>query len=441
METQCLPQVRCLDPMQGKETRVTVMVRGKAIVAVEDDSYPIPADTVVIPGENLLLAPSLADLYSYSGEPGHEDRETLRQLVKTAIAGGFTDVAILPNTDPPLDQPQTLQWLKQRLNQIERGNSHHQGPGGHQAENWPDSATVQCHWWGSVTQGNQGKQLTEWGELDQAGVIGFSDGGAIQDWRLLQRALEYGAMAGKPLALVPLNLSLRGNGVMREGPLAIQLGLPPDPVMSEAAAIASLLELLPHYSTPVHIMRLSTARGVELIAQAKSQGLNCTASVNWHHLLLSNGAIAHGLPPHTPHYDPNLRFDPPLGNEGDRLALIDGIKNGVIDGIAVDHQAFTYEEKTQTFAETPPGAIGYELVLPCLWQGLVEKDLITPMVLWRALSTNPRQCLGLSKVNRPRILFDPDQAWTLKRGTLQTSAYNSPWWNHSLKGRVVAWES
>ncbi|MBE9240998.1 dihydroorotase [Synechocystis salina] len=433
METQCRPQVRCLDPIQGRETRVTVMVRGKAIVAVEDDSYPIPTDAVVIPGENLLLAPSLADLYSYSGEPGHEDRETLSQLLQTAIAGGFRDVAILPTMDPPLDRPQTLQWLEQRLNQMAGINAHPQEQG-------EDGATVQCHWWGSVTQGNQGKQLTEWGELSQAGVIGFSDGGAIADWRLLQRALEYGAMAGKPLALVPLHSSLRGNGVMREGPLAIQLGLPPDPVMSEAAAIASLLELLPHYPTPVHLMRISTARGVALIAQAKSQGLNFTASVNWHHLLLSNGAIAHGLPPHTPHYDPNLRFDPPLGNEGDRLALIDGIKNGVIDAIAVDHQAFTYEEKTQTFAETPPGAIGYELVLPCLWQGLVEKGLVTSTELWRALSTNPRQCLGLSLVNPPRILFDPGLPWTLQRGALQTSAYNSPWWGHSLKGKVVAWE-
>ncbi|QUS60006.1 dihydroorotase [Synechocystis sp. PCC 7339] len=433
METQCRPQVRCLDPIQGKEIRVTVMVQGNAIVAVEDDSHPIPTDAVVVPGDNLLLAPSLADLYSYSGEPGHEDRETLGQLLQTAIAGGFGDIAILPNTDPPLDRPQTLQWLEQRLNQMAGVNAHPREQG-------EDAATVQCHWWGSVTHGNQGKQLTEWGELDQAGVIGFSDGGAIQDWRLLQRALEYGAMAGKPLALVPLNSSLRGNGVMREGPLAIQLGLPPDPVMSEAAAIASLLELLPHYLTPVHLMRISTARGVELIAQAKSQGLNCTASVNWHHLLLSNGAIAHGLPPHTPHYDPNLRFDPPLGNEGDRLALIEGIKNGVIDAIAVDHHAFTYEEKTQTFAEAPPGAIGYELVLPCLWQGLVEKGLVTATELWRALSTNPRQCLGLPKLNPPRILFDPGLAWTLQRGALQTSAYNSPWWGHSLKGAVVAWE-
>ena len=280
--------------------------------------------------------------------------------------------------------------------------------------------------------------MTDWGELSETGVIGFSDGGTIQDWRLLQRALEYGSIWQKPLALVPLNGALRGNGVMREGALAIQLGLPPDPVMSEAAAIASLLELLPHYSTPVHLMRISTARSVELIAQAKNEGLNLTASVNWHHLLLDNQAIANGLPPHSSRYDPNLRFDPPLGNEGDRLALIEAIKTGVIDAIAVDHQAFTYEEKTQTFAETPPGAIGYELILPCLWQHLVESGQLTPGQLWPALSTNALRCLGLSEEESSQTLFDPQALWTINRGAMQTPAYNSPWWGQELRGKVVA---
>lgn len=419
METHHIPQVCYLDPVDWTERRVTVLVQEKTIVAIDPDPQQIPADSVTISGENLLLAPGLVDIYSSSGEPGHEDRETLAQLLKTAIAGGFTDIALLPNTEPALDKPQTFHWLEQQLKDF-------LGP------------RPRCHWWGSASQANQGKQLTDWGELSETGVIGFSDGGAIQDWRLLQRALEYGSIWQKPLALVPLNAALRGNGVMREGALAIQLGLPPDPVMSEATAIASLLELLPRYGTPVHLMRISTARGVELITQAKNEGLNLTASVNWHHLLLSNEAIAHGLPPHNSRYDPNFRFDPPLGNEGDRLVLIEAIKTGVIDAIAVDHQAFTYEEKTQTFAETPPGAIGYELILPCLWQNLVETRQLTPAQLWPALSTNARRCLGLSQEKSSQILFDPQAPWIINRGSMETSAYNSPWWGHQLKGKVMA---
>ena len=185
-------------------------------------------------------------------------------------------------------------------------------------------------------------------------------------------------------------------------------------------------------------MRLSTARGLELVSKAKAQGLNLTASVNWHHLLLSNEAIANGVAPHTPSYDPNLRFDPPLGNESDRLALIDGIKSGVIDAIAVDHQAFSYEEKTQTFAETPPGAIGYQLILPCLWQQLVVTGLLTPAELWRALSGNALACLGLTPTPSNWILFDPNADWTVNKDRLKTPAYNTPWWGHALKGQILA---
>ncbi|MEB3160738.1 MAG: dihydroorotase, partial [Synechocystis sp.] len=379
----------------------------------------IPLDSVVITADNHLLAPGLVDAYSYTGEPGHEDRETLDQLLQTAIAGGFTQITLLPNTDPAVDHPTTLRWLQMQLDQM-------------------SSPRPTVQFWGSLTQGNQGQQLTELGELAAAGVVGFSDGQGVQDWRLLQRALEYGSFFGKPIALVPVNLSLRGNGVMREGPLAIQIGLPADPVMSESAAIAGILELIPHYNTPVHLMRLSTARGLELVSKAKAQGLRLTASVNWHHLLLSNTAIAEGIPPHTDSYDPNLRFDPPLGNESDRLALIDGIKSGAIDAIAVDHHAFTYEEKTQTFAETPPGAIGYELILPCLWQQLVVTGHLTPAELWRALSVNGLTCLGLNPTPTNWILFDPDAPWTVDKGTLKTPAYNTPWWGHNLNGRVVA---
>ena len=419
METQYLQQVRCLDPHTGTERRANILLKGMEILAVDPDPDQIPVDCVSVIAENHLLAPGLVDPYSYTGEPGHEDRETLAQLLQTAIAGGFTQIALLPNTDPAVDHPTTLRWLQMQLEQV--------------AQPRPV-----VHYWGSLTQGNQGKQLAELGELAEAGIVGFSDGQGVQDWRLLQRALEYGSVLGKPLALVPVNLSLRGNGVMREGPLAIQVGLPADPVMSESAAIAGILELMPHYDTPVHLMRLSTARGLELVSKGKAQGLNLTASVNWHHLLLSNRAIVEGIPPQTASYDPNLRFDPPLGNEGDRLALIDGIKSGAIDAIAVDHQAFSYEEKTQTFAETPPGAIGYELILPCLWQQLVVTGQLTPTELWRALSVNALNCLGLAPTISDWILFDPETPWTVSKGTLKTPAYNTPWWGHSLNGRVVA---
>lgn len=419
METQYLQQVRCLDPHTWTEKRANVLLNGQHILAIDPAPDQVPSDCPVIAQPDWWLGPGLVDLYSTCGEPGHEDRETLAQLAQMAIAGGFTHIALLPNTDPAVDRVPTLRWLQSQWATLPQPHP-------------------KAHFWGSLTLGNLGQQLTELGKLATAGVIGFSDGNGIQDWRLLQRALEYGSSLEKPVALVPVHLSLRGNGVMREGPLAIQVGLPPDPVMSESAAIAGILELLAHYDTPVHLMRLSTARGVTLVEQAKAQGLNVTASVNWHHLLLDNQAIAQGMPPHTPSYDPNLRFDPPLGNESDRLALIAGVKSGAIDAIAVDHHAFTYEEKTQTFAEAPPGAIGYPFVLPYLWQQLVETEQLTPGELWSALSVNPLKCLGLPPQPSDWILFDPQATWTVNSAQLPTPAYNTPWYGHHCVGRAIA---
>ncbi|MFM7578272.1 MAG: dihydroorotase, partial [Microcystaceae cyanobacterium] len=143
---------------------------------------------------------------------------------------------------------------------------------------------------------------------------------------------------GKPLGLVPIQPRLRGNGVMREGGAAIRFGLPGEPVMTETSAIAAIVEIMEAFSTPVHLLRVSTARGVELIAQAKARNLPLTASVTWMHLLFQSEALGS--------YDPNLRLDPPLGNLSDQQALIQGLRAGIIDAIAVDHRAYTYEEKT-----------------------------------------------------------------------------------------------
>jgi dihydroorotase len=216
---------------------------------------------------------------------------------------------------------------------------------------------------------------------------------------------------------------------MREGSASIRFGLPGDPVMSESSAIASILEMVSATQTPVHLMRISTARGVELIAEAKSRHLPITASVSWMHLLLNTEKVGN--------YNPNFHLNPPLGNESDRLALIQGIKTGIIDAIAVDHRAYTYEEKTLAFAESPPGSIGLELALPCLWQNLVETGELTALELWQALSINPLKCLGLAETNQDYLLFDPMANWTVDGSNLKTLGRNTPWLGDSIEGKVT----
>ncbi|MEB3311496.1 MAG: dihydroorotase [Snowella sp.] len=410
-QSQLLQQIRVINPINQTDQRADVWIVEGKISRIEPHITPIPENTQVIPAQELIFAPGLVDLYSYSGEPGQEERETLDSLAAAAIAGGFTHVGILPKLQPVLDNPATLTHLQQKLTRLN-------------AQKLP-----KFHFWGSLTLDTKGEQLSELGELAQTEIIGFTDAQPLSNYGLLRRALEYLQPFHKPVALVPVNLSLRGNGVMREGDASICFGLPGDPVMSESLAIASILELVSATQTPVHLMRISTERGVELIADAKSRHLPITASVTWSHLLLNTESIRS--------YDPNLHLDPPLGNESDRLALIYGVKSGIIDAIAVDHRAYTYEEKTLSFAESPAGTIGLELALPCLWQNLVETGQLTAVELWQALSINPLRCLGLPNSLSDYLIFDPILPWIVEASTLKTLGRNTFWLNQSLQGKVT----
>jgi dihydroorotase len=247
--------------------------------------------------------------------------------------------------------------------------------------------------------------------------------------------LEYLQPFGKPVAFWPSDRQLAANGVIREGAEALRLGLPPVPASAETTAIAAMLELVAAISTPVHIMRVSTARSVELIASAKAAGLPITASTTWMHLLLDTKAVKS--------YHTSLHLDPPLGNARDVAALRAGVRGGIVDAIAIDHAPYSYEEKVQAFAEAPPGAIGLELALPLLWQSLVETGEFTALELWRALSSNPAKCLG-QKINAispnqsaELTLFDPQQTWKVERKNLHTLSQNTPWLGQELQGRVV----
>ncbi|MGB5595104.1 MAG: dihydroorotase [Crocosphaera sp.] len=409
-----LRQIQVLDPVANTNTINDVLLGTGIIHAIESHLDNIPPETQIVEGKGLILAPGLMDLYSYSGEPGHEDRETINSLAASAIAGGFTRVAILPQTVPPIDNLATLSHLQQQTKLI---------------------SSVKFDFWGTLTHQGKGQQMTELAELATGGVIGFTDNQGIENLGLLRRLLEYLKPLKKPMAMVAEFPALKGNGVMREGYFSINYGLTGNPAMTEATAVATILEMVALTQTPVHLMRISTRRAVELIAWGKARGIPITASTTWMHLLLDSKNLVS--------YDPNLRLDPPLGNPEDRLALIDGISQGVIDAIAVDHHAYTYEEKTVPFAESPPGAIGLQLVLPLLWQELVETGKWSGLQLWKALSSNPRKCLGQSltpiKAGHPLelIVFDPKKTWQVNSSSLQSLVHNTSWLGKEITGKVI----
>ncbi|MEH2391840.1 MAG: dihydroorotase [Nostoc sp.] len=429
--TELLQQVRVIDPVSEIDELFDVLIADGYIQAVASHISEINSDTQIRDCQGLVLGPGLVDLYSHSGEPGFEERETLLSLLQAAAAGGFTRVSILPDTSPVIDNPALVAQLQQKrhgkIKEKEKINLAPAAP--------PASPLPLLHIWGAITLNIAGKQMTELADLASAGVVGFSDGKPLENLALVRGVLEYVQPLGKRVAFWPSDRQLAANGVIREGPDALRFGLPPIPASAETTAIAAMLELVAAIGTPVHIMRVSTSRSVELIASAKAAGLPITASTTWMHLLLDTKAVKS--------YNTSLHLDPPLGNPSDVVALRAGVRAGVIDAIAIDHTPYSYEEKVQAFAEAPPGAIGFELALPLLWQYLVETEEFTALELWRALSSSPAECLG-QKVSaivpdQPAelTLFDPQQTWKVERKSLYTLSQNTPWLGQQLKGHVV----
>ncbi len=408
-----------LDAVTQADQVVDVLVQDGVVTAIAPSIAVIPARAEMISGEGKVLLPGLVDLYSHSGEPGNESRETLESLLKAGRAGGFTHLGILPGTEPAIDNPAMVDRILARREALARAHP----------------SLPHLHLWGALTQAAQGQQMAELAELAEAPIAGFADGRAIQNPLLTQRLLQYVQPLGKPVALYSCDRTLRDSGVAREGPFSLIYGLVGDPASSETAALAALLECIADVGTPVHLMRLSTARGVELVHQAKDRGLPVTASTTWMHLLFSAKDLGG--------YDPSLRLSPPLGNPADQAALIAGVKAGVIDAIAIDHTPQAYEDKTVGFPSAPPGAIGLELSLGLLWDALVTRGDWSPLTLLQALSTNPAACWGQTpptiQPQRPAdmILFDPAASWTVSPATLQSLSANTPWLGKSIPGQVL----
>ncbi len=395
-----LQQVRFVNPIVDSDRVADVLIDNGSVEIVDS----IPADVEIRDCHGLILAPGLVDLYSHSGEPGFEDRETLASFVESAIAGGFTRLNILPDTSPAIDNPSTVAWLKKHA-----------------------AAQVNC--WGALTLDTKGQQMTEFIELAESGIVGFADGKPMTNFALIRRVLEYLQPIQKPIALWACEPALVGGGVVREGVNSMRFGLPGIPAIAETVPLATLLECVAEIGTPVHLMRVSTARSVELIRAAKSRGVPVTASTTWLHLLLNTDALVS--------YDPCLRLEAPLGNFKDQEALLTAVKEGVIDAIAIDHSPYTYEEKTVSFGEAPPGAIGLELALPLLWQSLVASGRWSALELWKSLSVRPALCLGQPLSETEWILFDPNQTWACDRSTLKSRSTNTSWLGKTITGRVI----
>lgn len=413
---------RVLAPAQRIDEILDVLVRDGRIARVGAD---LEADGLpMLDASGLLVTAGFVDLHAHLREPGFEQKGTIATETAAALRGGFTTICAMPNTDPAPDTAPVVEALLERLRL---------------------AARVRVFPIGAVTRGRAGSQLSEIAEIAAAGCVAISDDGSpVADARLMRHALELAGAAGIPISEHSDDPSLGAGGVMHEGRVSERLGLGGHPAAAEVCAIARNIALCEATGARLHIAHVSTARGVELVAEAKERGLPVTCEVTPNHLYLTEDAIAgSGL---EPAYDTNARINPPLRTEADRLALAAAVNSGIIDAIATDHAPHAIEDKLCEFDFASPGISCFETAVGTLFTQVSRGELDLHRVV-DALTTGPAAAFGLDRrvqglgslsegAPADLTLIDPVRAWTVDTSTFASKGRNTPLNGQTLTGAV-----
>jgi dihydroorotase len=403
---------RLIDPKSGVDAKKDVYITAGKIVAIGDAPAGYAANRV-IDAAGLVVCPGLVDLSARLREPGFEYRATLESEMEAAIAGGVTSLACPPDTDPPLDEPGLVEMLKFRAKNL------------NQARVYPV---------GALTQGLKGERLTEMAELKDAGCVAFSQADApFADTQVFYHALQYAATFDFAVWLRPQDPALARHGVAHDGQVATRFGLPSIPVCAETVALATILILVRKTGARVHLARLSSAEGIDMVRAAKRDKLPVTCDVAIHHAHLTEMDIGY--------FESNSRLDPPLRSQRDRDALRAGLADGTVDALCSDHTPVDDDAKQQPFAEAEPGATGLELLLPLTLKWAAETKTALGPALARITSEAAR-VLGveaghLSAGHAADIcVFDPERLWKVEPAALKSQGRNTPFLGLELKGRT-----
>lgn len=412
--TYFLKDVRIVDPSQGLDREGHLHILDGKVAGFGDLEIPRSGKGPVVAGNGWIVAPGLVDVHAHFREPGFEYKETIATGSKSAVSGGFTSVCVMANTDPVNDHPGVT------LDMIRKAD---------------DIGLCRLFPIGAVSVGLKGESLTEMGSLSRAGCVGFSDDGyPVRTSRLLRRALEYSAMFGKPIIDHCEDRDLSDGGVMNEGWVATELGLRGIPNASEEVIVSRDLEVLKTTGGHLHVAHLSTAGAVRLVREAKRRHLNVTAETCPHYFSLTDEAVR------CHHAD--AKMNPPLRSEEDRLAIIEGLRDGTIDMIATDHAPHAPFEKEKEFDQAPFGIIGLETALS-LGIVLVREGMLDLSSLLYLMSVRPARVFGLPRGEireggrADLVMFDPDGMWEAGIPSFLSRSRNSPFRGQKLPGRVM----
>jgi dihydroorotase len=399
-------RARVLDPVQGLDEPAAVTVEDGVVTAVES------AKTAP---EGLVLAPAFVDPHVHLRTPGREDEETIASGTEAAAAGGYCAIVAMPNTEPVVDTAAVLQAL------VELARA---------------EAVVPTGFTAAISKGQRGEELTEMAELAAAGALAFTDDGSpVASAGLMRRALVYSAVADRPLALHCEEPTLSRGGQMHEGAVSAELGLTGWPSVAESLMVERDLALAAYESRPVHLQHLSARGSVDAVRRARAAGVRVSAEASPHHLCATDELVRT--------LDANVKMNPPLRTEDDRLALVDGLLDGTIDCIATDHAPHARHEKDAPFEEAPFGVIGLETAFGALHTFLVREGDVPLGTLLERLSAGPARALGLPvsriAVGEPAnlVLLDLDAEWTVRADAFRSRSANSWLLGRTLTGAVV----
>ena len=404
---------RVIDPATDTDRIADVLIEEERITAIAPD---IDSDAEAeIDAQDCLVVPGLIDMHVHFREPGYEHKEDIDSGSRSAVAGGFTAVACMANTMPVNDSAEVTVLIRQ----------HSEASG--LCRVYPIAA---------VTKNLEGRELTDFFALREAGAIAFSDDGMpIMDGEVMEQALRAAMEHDRLLIAHEENFDLVESGVMHHGKVSESLGLPGIPSEAEESMIARDIQLIERNGGSLHVAHLSTEGSAQLVRQAKDRGLSITAEVTPHHLFLTDASVEE--------FGSNAKMNPPLRSEKDVAALREALRDGTIDVIATDHAPHHMDEKSGEFALAPNGVVGLETALPLILE-LVRSELLSLATMVRAMSVMPSRLLGLAEscitpgAIADLTVIDPEKEWLVDPNKFYSKSINSPFANRQIKGGAKA---
>jgi len=404
-----LKKAHIIEPFSDTDETTDILIEDKKIKKI---SKNITKDCRTIDCQDKVIVPGLMDMHTHLREPGYEYKETVATGAEAAMAGGFTAIACMPNTNPVLDSRGHIEFIKKQAQRF----------------------LVDVYPIGAVTKGSAGEELTEMEDMINAGAIGFSDDGRpIEKASILRSSLEYSKFLNTRIIDHCEDLNLSGEGVMNEGYYSTLLGLNPIPSLSEDIMVMRDVLIAEFTRTPIHIAHVSTKGSVKIIEDAKNRGVPVTAETCPHYLILTDKDLTT--------YDTNKKMKPPLRTEEDQEAVIDGLKRGVIDVIASDHAPHHFDEKDVEFDLAAFGIIGLETIVGLILTHFVDKEIFSLKDFIEKMSVRPREILNLPLIkieeNSPANLtiLDLNKKWKVDKNLFKSKSRNTPFHGWELKGK------